>query len=189
MSVSSEHSPFFSVITPTFNRARTLPRAVSSVIAQTFEDWEYIIIDDGSTDDTSKIVDQIVKQKQNIKYYHIPNGGTARARDFGASMATGRFITFLDSDDEYLPTHLESRYHVLSAHPGIELLHGGVEIIGDEYVADKHDPQKKIPIIECAIGGTFFIRRDLFSRVGGFGSILYGDDRDFFDRAIAKGAT
>ena len=70
----------------------------------------------------------------------------------------------------------------------MELLHGGVEVIGPNMVADKHDPSKQIPISECVIGGTFFIRRDLAERLHGFHDVVYGDDADFFARVEKSGA-
>jgi glycosyltransferase involved in cell wall biosynthesis len=177
----------FSVILCTFNRGYIIERAIKSVIEQTFDDWELIIIDDGSTDNTKEIVLPYLSDKR-IFYHYQTNKGQALARNFGCSLATGRYFTFLDSDDEYLLDHLDSRNDILSSKPGVELLHGGVEVIGDSYVADKYDPSALIHISECAVGGTFFIRRDLWSRLGGYNDVLYGDDTEFFEKAAAKGA-
>ena len=103
-------------------------------------------------------------------------------------MANGKYFTFLDSDDEYQPDHLQRRYDILRHNEGIELLHGGVEVIGDEYVSDKFDPSKRIHISECVVGGTFFIRQYLWTKLGGFNDIAYGDDNEFFQRAQSIGA-
>ena len=62
-------------------------------------------------------------------------------------------------------------------------------MIGTPYVADKYNPSSQIHLSECAVGGTFFIRRDLWSRLGGYNDVLYGDDTEFFEKAVAKGAT
>jgi glycosyltransferase involved in cell wall biosynthesis len=186
--VSFDRAPYISVITPTFNRARLLPRAIESVLVQSFDDLEYIIVDDGSTDNTHKEIRELIESDSRIHYHRSENKGTAMARDLGCSIAKGSYITFLDSDDEYLPNHLESRVAIISAQPAIELLHGGVEIIGDPFVADKDDPSRKIHLDDCIIGGTFVIRRDLWKRIGGFGTVIYGDDTDFFHRAEQAGA-
>ena len=178
----------FSIILPTYNRARLINRAVDSVIHQTFSEWELIIVDDGSKDDTFSKVRDIVASDPRIRYHFSVNRGLAGARNLGCSMASGKYLTFLDSDDEYLPDHLASRYEVLSRDPSIELLHGGIEVIGDRFVADKNDPTKKIDIADCVVGGTFFIRRDLWSRLGGFKDV-YGDDNEFFVNATEHGAT
>jgi len=180
--------PRFSVIVPTFNRVQLLGRALASLVAQTFGDFEALIIDDGSRDETFAAIRPLILSDARFRYHFAQNRGLAGARNLGIGMATGEYITFLDSDDEYLPTHLELRAAYVLAHPDIALLHGGVEVIGDKFVADKNDPTKQIAIADCVIGGTFVIRRDLFSRIGNFGSVEYGDDTAFFERAMDVGA-
>jgi glycosyltransferase involved in cell wall biosynthesis len=181
-------SPFFSIIIPTFNRARLISRAIESVLSQDFDDWEMIVVDDGSADTTGDVVRAFSDIDPRISYHYSENQGAAAARNLGCSFASGKYFTFLDSDDEYLPKHLSLRAELISSEPAIELLHGNVEVIGDPFVADLFDPSKLIPIFDCIIGGTFFIRRDLFKRLGGFTDMLYGDDNDFFARATELGA-
>ncbi len=178
----------FSIIIPTFNRAHLLSRAIESVLAQDFSDWEMIVMDDGSSDNTGEVVRLFADVDLRISYHYSENQGAAAARNLGASFISGKYITFLDSDDEYLPSHLQRRAEILSSKPAIELLHGGVEVIGDQTVADLNDTSKLIPISDCIVGGTFFIRRDLFKRLGGFATIPYGDDNDFYNRASKLGA-
>jgi glycosyltransferase involved in cell wall biosynthesis len=115
------------------------------------------------------------------------NGGTAAARNSGIEQARGLFVTFLDSDDEYLPEHLSSRREMLLSHEGIELLHGGVTVIGDPWVIDRFDTTQKIHINDCVVGGTFVIRRDQLSRIGPFREGAYADDALFFERAEEAG--
>jgi glycosyltransferase involved in cell wall biosynthesis len=181
--IGSEPPPFISIILPTYNRARLVMRAIQSIQAQTFSDWELLIIDDGSRDGTYDFVTTEMHGDKRVRYHYATNRGLAMARNIGLSMGRGNYFTFLDSDDEYLPDHLAIRAEYLRAHPEVELLHGGVEVIGSDMVADKHDPSKLIPISECVVGGTFFIRRDLAERLQGFRAIEYGDDADFFERA------
>lgn len=185
----SVEGPMFSIVLPTFNRRKLIQRAMTSILAQTFADWELIIVDDGSRDNTFEVVSPMILADRRIRYHYAANRGLAGARNTGLSMASGRYFTFLDSDDEYLPEHLAIRAEYLQEHPDAELLHGGLEVIGSEMVADKHDPAKLIPISECVVGGTFFIKRELATRLGGFREIPYGDDNDFFTRAEAMGAS
>lgn len=97
--------PFFSIITPTYNRGELLKRAFKSVEAQQFRDFEWIIIDDGSTDDTQKIVSSFIGQ--NVVFISMPqNKGVNAARNRGLDAAKGEYIVFLDSDDELLPDAL-----------------------------------------------------------------------------------
>lgn len=180
--------PFFSIILPTYNRAHLLPRAISSALRQTFQDWELVIADDGSTDETANVVAEYLRQDQRIKFFVHEHCGLARTRNFGLQHAQGEYVTFLDSDDEYEPGHLQKRFEFLTSHPETELLHGGVNIIGDEYVADKFDPTRKIHLSECVIGGTFVIRRELVQKLGGFPIVDYGDDNAFFALAEKNGA-
>jgi glycosyltransferase involved in cell wall biosynthesis len=181
-------TPFFSVILPTFNRAHLISGAIESVLGQTFSNWELIIIDDGSGDNTFEIIRPFVLNDDRLRYHFARNRGLAMARNSGIQMSRGKYITFLDSDDEYVPEHLQFRAEYLKSHPEVKFLHGGVEVIGPKMVADKHDPSKQIPISECVVGGTFVIRRDLAEHLHGFRDIAYGDDADFFARAEIAGA-
>lgn len=95
----------FSIITPTYNRAHLIKRAIQSVLNQSANNWELIIVDDGSTDNTEEIIRPFVNYR--IKYYKSPeNVGNANARNIGVNKSKGNYITFLDSDDELLPEYI-----------------------------------------------------------------------------------
>ena len=104
-----------SIIMPTFNRADTIKRAIRSVQAQTFTDWELIVVDDGSTDDTAARIEGC---DPRLKLIRQENQGTAGARNTGLRASAGSYIAFLDSDDEWLPHHLELCVSFLEAFPG-----------------------------------------------------------------------
>jgi len=105
-----------SVIIPTYNRAHLIGRAIQSGLAQTYRDFEIIVVDDGSTDDTESVVRGF--EDGRIRYVRLPeNKGGNAARNAGIEAAGGRFIAFLDSDDEYLPARLEKTVPVLAAAP------------------------------------------------------------------------
>ena len=107
--INNTKTPVFSVVIPTCNRAQLLPRAVQSVLNQTFQDYELIIIDDASTDDTQNVVETF--QNERIVYIRRgQNGGNAAARNAGVTNAKGAFVSFLDDDDEYLPRFLEETH-------------------------------------------------------------------------------
>ena len=93
--------PYFTVFTPTYNRAYILPRLYQSLREQTCKDFEWMIVDDGSTDDTGKLVAQWEDQNNgfDIHYYKIQNGGKPRAINFGITKANGDFFFMVDSDD------------------------------------------------------------------------------------------
>ena len=102
--------PLVSVIIPTYNRASFLARAIESVLKQTYKNFEIIVVDDGSTDNTKEILEPL---KDKIKYILTENKGPAHARNTGMQVANGKYIAFLDSDDAYLPIKLESQVSFL----------------------------------------------------------------------------
>lgn len=179
---------FFSVIITTYNRSEVLIKALKSLIDQSESDWEAIIVDDGSTDDTYSRVAKYLQTHSNITYIKQENKGEEGAKNTGIHAARGRYITFLDSDDTYHPDHLKIRKAILQKQPKTDLLHGGVGIIGDEYVPNRFNPKEKIHLSECVIGGTFFIRRKLIIALKGFQRVPIGTDADLFERIYNSGA-
>lgn len=105
--------PFFSIILPTYNRAHFLPKAIESVLTQTFKDWELIIVDDGSTDNTKEVVANY--QDSRIRYIYQKNQERSAARNNGIDQAKGNYICFLDSDDYYLQEKLKNFHDAISS--------------------------------------------------------------------------
>ncbi len=102
-------TPFFSIITPSFNRARFLPGTIKSVLQQTFENFEYIIIDDASDDNTKEIVDSF-NDNRLVYYRNEKNIERGASRNKGIEISKGKYICFLDSDDAFCPNHLQVFY-------------------------------------------------------------------------------
>jgi glycosyltransferase involved in cell wall biosynthesis len=96
-------SPLVSIIIPAYNAARYLPRSVASALAQTFTNIEVVIVDDGSTDETGAVADQLAAQDNRVKVVHQENRGLAEARRSGIKAATADYLVHLDADDELLP--------------------------------------------------------------------------------------
>jgi glycosyltransferase involved in cell wall biosynthesis len=122
-------------------------------------------------------------QCEKVRYLKHRNHGVGYSRTVGIYAAFGRYCTFLDSDDEYLPEHLASRRAVLQASPTLDILHGGVKIIGNPFVNDRHDPTKQIHLSECVMEGTMFLRREAALQLGGFGTERYGEGAALMERA------
>lgn len=97
-----------SIIVPIYNTAKFLPVCLNSILHQTYENLEIVLIDDGSTDESSKIVDTYAKKDSRVKVVHQKNAGQSAARNRGLKLATGKYISFIDSDDEIKPTFIES---------------------------------------------------------------------------------
>lgn len=181
--------PLISVVICTYNRVRLLPRAVDSLLSQTITQWEGIIIDDGSTDNTSSYAETLVEVHPRFRYFRQENGGLTAARNAGLRRSLAPYVTFLDSDDAYAPEHLEVRLRVLADNPKIQMLHGGLRVVGGpDHVPDVHDLGRMIALSECFVGGTFVLRRDWALEMGGFSRPDFGNDYDFGKRATEVGA-
>jgi glycosyltransferase involved in cell wall biosynthesis len=115
-----------SVVVPTYNYAHFLPVALDSVLTQTYRDWECVIVDDGSTDDTATVADAYVRRDPRFRYIHQANRGLAGARNTGVRNAHGDAIQFLDADDRLLPAKLERHAAYLEAHPECDIVYGDV---------------------------------------------------------------
>ncbi|MBP3615593.1 MAG: glycosyltransferase [Alphaproteobacteria bacterium] len=102
-----------SIIMPVYNREKFLDRSVGSLISQTFKDIEIILVDDGSVDNSGKILDNFAKQDSRVKVFHQKNSGPATARNVGLDNATGEYIMFCDSDDAYEPNMCEVMYKTI----------------------------------------------------------------------------
>jgi glycosyltransferase involved in cell wall biosynthesis len=178
--------PKVSVILATFNRAKLLEQAIDSVIAQSFSDWELIVVDDGSDDGSFGLLDRYLQRHGNIRYMKHRNRKAALSRNAGIQASFGRYVTFLDSDDRYLPEHLESRHALLESRPDVDLLAGGFICHGDPWVRDRHDPEKMVHINDCILCGTLFGRKELFTDIGGFRAIDYAEDSDLWERAAER---
>lgn len=100
----NHEKPYFSIILPTFNRAYILWKAILSVVAQKYYNWELIIIDDGSNDDTYKLVKEF--RDKRMKYFKQKNKGAPKARNLGLKKAKGEYICYLDSDNEFIDDYL-----------------------------------------------------------------------------------
>jgi glycosyltransferase involved in cell wall biosynthesis len=109
--------PTFSVILPTFNRARLLPDALDSIFVQGVPEVQVIIVDDGSTDETQAVV---AAYGRGVQYVRQKNSGVAAARNTGCSLATGRFISFLDSDDVWMPGKMKAELSIFNEDPSAE---------------------------------------------------------------------
>ncbi|MCX7908730.1 MAG: glycosyltransferase family 2 protein [Ignavibacteria bacterium] len=180
-------NPFFSIVIATYNRFELLQRAISSLINQKEKDWESIIVDDGSKDDTYAYSISLCRKDNRFKYVYIQNQGPAFAREVGINISRGKYITFLDSDDEYEEEHLSLRKRILIENPFIDFLYGGFKVIGSKFVPDIHNPQKLISLDECVVGGTFFIRRTIIPKLGGIPKLEYGEDVKLYELVKKSG--
>ena len=156
---------FFSIIIPTYNRAHIINRAIESVLNQTFHDFEIVVVDDGSTDDTQTVIQNI--QDKRVHYFKKENQGVCIARNFGSDQAKGKFITFLDSDDYVKEEWLQDFYNEIQS--------------------------KKVDVVVCMrefekgtevnnfsfLAGSFAINKEVFFEIGKYDEILrFGENTE-----------
>src|SRR6516162_2987586 len=115
-------TPVVSVVMAAKNYARFLPAAVESVFAQTVADWELVIIDDGSTDDTPEAVRPFLADCR-VKYLRSDRLGQSRAKNLGLGLSRGEYVAFLDADDAWSPTKLEKQLAVFGAEPEVGVVY------------------------------------------------------------------
>lgn len=111
--------PFFSVVIPTYNRGWIIGKTIQQIQKQSFTDWELIIVDDGSADNTKKIVRQFCEQDERIRYIYQSNARQAAARQKGLDNAIGTWVTYIDSDEEIYSDYLQTAYNYFTDHPQI----------------------------------------------------------------------
>ena len=165
----------FSVVIPTYNRAETMMLAIQSVLEQSFERFELIVVDDGSTDRGATRTAVEALDDDRVRYVRKNNGGQSSARNLGAGCGSGRWIVFLDSDDMSLPGWLEG----LSARTGddeVGVVCCGLTLSFDDGRVQSMVPRPLGPLFDNVTGlfqaGTFAIRRDLYEVTGGFDESL-----------------
>ena len=170
--------PRVSVITPTFNCAAYLERALQSVFAQTYTDYEVIVVNDGSTDDTGEI---IARWHDRVRYLYQPNRGLPAARNVAVAISGGEFLAYLDADDMWLPDKLRQQVAYMDAHPECGLVHtdqmlideNDRQVFPDWYRQGKDSEAQGFCLMEllrncCIQVPTVLERRVCFDRVGGF---------------------
>ena len=166
-----------SVVVPTYDRERVLPRALDSALAQTYEDFEVLVVDDGSTDGTAGLVAEYAARDGRVRYLRQPqNAGVSAARNRGIREARGEFVAFLDSDDEWAPTKLErqvERFREAASEVG--LVYCGVETVyedgGGWTFRPKHRGDVHRALLQKNVvhtGSGVVIRRSVTERAGLF---------------------
>lgn len=119
-----------SIILPTYNRAKFLPEAFAAIAGQQWTDWELIVVDDGSSDNTRELVPELTAGwKQPVRYIYQENQGAYGARNTGLDHASGKYIAFYDSDDLWLPHHLKDCVEALNANTDVDWVYGACRMV------------------------------------------------------------
>lgn len=180
--------PLFSIVIPTYNRSGQIVHAIESLLRQTFNSYEIIVVDDGSSDDTKEKLSGYITSG-TIYYHHQENKGVCAARNHGASKAKGSYLIFLDSDDEVLPEWLadfknlsDQGFSLLCCSMTVRKPGGGIKKVSclDPYKNGGKDKGISIP-------GTWAIKTDWFRSLGGFDEVIkYGENTELKFRMMAE---
>lgn len=182
--------PCVSVIIPCYNQGNYIKETLDSVIAQTFRNWEAIVVDDGSTDESGSIVRGYQKKDARIHYVYQKNAGVSSARNTGVEQAEGKYILPLDSDDIIAPELLERAVDYLECHAECMLYYCHAAYTGESNEA-WDTSYKDYPSL--LLGNTIFcssvFRKKDFERIGGYDqSFVHGyEDWEFYIRLLADG--
>jgi glycosyltransferase involved in cell wall biosynthesis len=188
MGTAMSENPAISVICPCFNHGCYAQEMLDSVKAQTLRDHEVVIVDDGSTDDTAAILDQLVGR--NLSVIHTPNRGPSAARNTAIAAAKAPLILNLDADDKIAPTLLEKAFAVFNANPEFGIVHSDVRFFGAR--SGRFDlPPYSLPamLTSNVIPSIAFFRKEDWGAVGGYSEELrYGlEDYGFWLSLIELG--
>jgi len=192
-----KQTPAITAVIPAYNAAHYLPMTIQSVIDQSFSNWELLVVDDGSTDETAAVVQCYSEQDSRIQLISKPNGGVSSARNLGAQKASSTLIAFLDADDRWLKEKLSAHVDYMANHPHVGVSYARVELIDAEgesigkltnNIADQLLPQDFFYSNPTVTTSNMVIRRDLFLAETGFdGTMQYNEDVDLLLRIAIRG--
>jgi len=190
-------NPTVSVIIPTYNRAHLVGRAIQSVLNQTYQDFELIVVDDGSKDSTEKVIKEFQQKDNRIIYLkHDQNKGGSAARNTGIKASRGEYIAFLDSDDLWLPEKLKVEINILENGKKFIICSTGYnfidqrnnKIIGYSKIKRKVISQKNVLNANCITTNDFTAIKEKVIEIGGFDEKLPArQDWDFWIRITSLG--
>ncbi|MCK4260841.1 MAG: glycosyltransferase [Halanaerobiales bacterium] len=177
-----EENKKVSIVMPTYNQTQFIKEAVDSILNQEYQNWEFIIINDGSTDNTAEIIKSYLPHPK-IKYFEKENGGTGSALNYGLKYASGEYETYVSSDNIYFSNFLSVLIEYLEKMPNVGFIYSdfqfidkegnlGPEILRPVYV-------KGMLLYGCVTGLCFMWRAVLRKRIGGFDERFTAQDYDF----------
>lgn len=191
-----------SVVIPLYNKAQSIQKTLDSVLAQTYKDFEIVVVDDGSTDDSARVVEEFMKNFPSLqggdrgRLIRKPNGGVSSARNAGILAAKGEYIAFLDGDDLWHPEYLETLHQLIVDYPDAALYGIGCTKICGDMIPEKilssnergeiEDVWKHYP--SCWTGSSSCSSRKRLIEVGLFDTrMTHGEDIDMWWRLLLSG--
>lgn len=183
-------TPRVSIVTPVFNAGPSLEQTLVSVSAQSFTDWEHVLVDDGSTDPTTRRILDGAASRPKVTVLRTDNRGPAAARNHAIAHGRGRYVLPLDADDYLHGTFLDRTVPILDDEPAIGIVHTWVGLVGGHVGVWKTGPAT-IPALlaRCTLHVTSLFRRELWDPGDGFDPsfVETGEDWDFWIRLAVRG--
>ena len=186
--------PEVSVIIPYYNDEQFIDEAILSVINQTYQDWEIVVVDDGSNNDARRLIQ---KYPGRILYFHQENRGAGAARNLGVSKAHGKWLAFLDADDVWYPHKLDVQLKHASRHPEADFIYADMDtideksqIIGERFLTVKRRRKKRKPLSLRSLvfqgrpfpyPSTVLVKKKCFLKAGGFNALFRGNYHEDFE--------
>lgn len=185
-----EQNSKVSVIIPSYNYGQYLAECLESVIAQTYSNWECIIIDNGSTDNTSDVAKAYVLKDKRIRYYYIEQNGVSFARNLAVKHSEGTYILPLDADDKIHPSYIQKAIKIISENPDVKVVYCDAELFGafsGKWILPPYS--LKNLLIENSIFCTALFRKKDFELTDGFNENMKEgfEDWDFWIRMLGNG--
>lgn len=177
-------TPKVSILVRTYNRERFIGETIESILGQSYQNFEILVVDDGSTDGTEALIKLV--HDERIRYHYQPNQGQTSAMNTGVRMAIGEYLAILDSDDLWLPEILRTALEHLESDPSAGMFYGRASSI-DEFgnplapilgcpLKYRDEPMKSLLYGDCVSPATIVIRRSCFDRIGLFDEELNGSE-------------
>lgn len=199
-SITNLCNPIFSFVVPAKNAEKTIVKTIDSVIGQTMQNWELVIVDDGSTDSTAKIVDSYSKKDSRIKLVKAHGLGCSGGRYLAMQHSRGQWFCRLDADDWIEATYLAELEAFIESHPGFDIYSVNGYFVDSEgclqpyYPDEMHQNVVSFNIDDLLTYGTLFgpgaiVRPSLIKDIGGLRSHIRSEDADIWHRALAAGKT
>lgn len=175
---------FFSIIIPTYNRAHFIEKTIFSLLNQSYADFEIIVVDDGSTDNTEQLISSITDPR--IRYYKKENGGASSGRNYGLNFCSGEFVNFFDSDDIAYPNHLQEAFNFITENAAVQIVMFDFEW-GDsgkkdvkEVLMRYKDPNQAILSSNFPSTNCVFLHRAVFKEVRFNEALTIAEDWEFW---------
>lgn len=180
--------PILSIIIPCYNSETTLETTLESVISQDFEDWEAIIINDGSTDATEEIALRWVESDKRFKYFAKPNEGLGKTRNYGIAKSNGLYILPLDSDNQLIKDFSKDAIAVFEKNQDIGVVYGDAQYFGEKngiWKVDDYNLNKML--VDNYIDACAIYKKKLWEQVGGYDETMPYQGHEDWDFWIALG--